>query len=290
MPGEMQSLSNRRPTIDPARFTALGRFIDLRHSSNRFVVAAAGLGGITTGVVGLAVGESDWFLWAFRVAAAIFIGWALARELDPDHPVSASIAAVASGAAVALGAPEIGAMAGFIIAIRIVTRSTGISAHPWELAAVALFAGYLSLSASGWPAAIVLIAALWIDGGHDHWRHPASRWAAIGATVLASVGTLVATPLSVSIGGVGMAEFVYAVGVLASIVAVRLADRPTATGDHDRQPLSLSRLKAGRILAGLGLALAALLTATDPAGYAPLWAAVVATAAVAGFARSARPV
>lgn len=264
-----------------SRVSALGRMIDIRYASNRFVVAAAGLGGAATLVYRIAADAGDPLLWAFRVAAAVFLAWALARELDPDHPVSAAVAAIAAGPAVALAPPEIGAMAGFIIAVRIIVRSTGMSAHPWELAAVVLFVAYLAAGPAGWPAAIALTWAMWIDGSHEHIPHPPSRIAALVAAAAAIAVAVVTFPTDLTFDRSWPATLVFLAGILAAWLAVNRMTAPVSTGDHDRAPLSPHRLALGRIMAGVGLGLAAVLTRLEPAAYGPLWTAIVATAVVA---------
>jgi hypothetical protein len=270
---------------DIRNLTALGRLIDIRYSSNLFVVVASVLGGaVALGYLLLTDGD-DPLLWAFRMGAGVFLSWAIARELDPDHPIAAGIAAVAGGAAVALAAPEIGAMAGFLIASRVVVRTTGLSPHPWELAALIGFAGYLAASQAGWPAAIALVWAMWIDGGHTHAPHPPAKLAAIVAAAVAIIVAVFTFPTDFALDRGWGATIVYLIGIVAAWISVHRLRVPTSRGDHDNAPLSPHRLAQGRTLAGAGLGLAAVVTTLEPAAYAPLWAALVATAVVTLTAR-----
>lgn len=266
--------------MDPFRRSALARHIDVRHASNRFVLIAAVLGGIVAFGYRWITDGDDPFLWAFRVGAATFLGWAIARELDPDHPRSAGFAAVAAGSTVGFGAPEIGAAAGLLIAFRIVARTTGMSAHPWELAMVVGFAGYLATSRAAWPAAIILVAALWVDGGHEHRPHPPARIAAIGGAflVLAVAVFTFSTEPAIGRSGIATAILVFA-GLAGWVGASRLA-APSTTGDRDRQPLARSRVAQARLLAGAALVVAAVVTSVEPAGYGPPLAAILAVTLV----------
>ncbi len=266
--------------MDPLRHSALARLVDVRYASNRFVVAAAVLGGIIAFGYRWITDGADPFLWAFWVGAATFLGWATARELDPDHPRSAGIAAIAAGGAVAFGAPEIGAAAGFLIALRIIARTTGMSAHPWELALVVGFAGYLAASPAAWPAAIALVIAMWIEGGHEHVPHPPARVAAIAGGFIVPAVAVITFPSDLAVARGWGATAVFVVGIAAAWIGARRVRRPVSTGDRDRQPLSPSRIAQARIVAGIAIGMAAILTPADPAAYGPLLAATAAVAVV----------
>jgi hypothetical protein len=265
-------------TMDMRNFSALGRLIDIRYPSNLFVVAASVLGGASALGYLLITDGDDPLLWAFRTVAGVFLAWAIARELDPDHPVAAGVAALAGGAAVAMAAPEIGAMAGFLIASRIIVRTTGLSPHPWELVALVGFAGYLAASQAGWPAAAALIWAMWIDGGHTHAPHPPAKIAALVAAAVAIIVAVFTFPTDFALDRGWPATLVFLVGIGAAWISVNRLEQPVSTCDHVDTPLSPHRLAQGRIVAGAGLGLAAILTPLEPAAYAPLWAALVATA------------
>lgn len=272
--------------MDPFRHSALARLIDVRYASNRFVVIAAVLGGmIAFGYRWITDGD-DPLLWAFRVGAATFLGWAITRELDPDHPRSAAIAAIAAGAMVGFGAPEIGAAAGFLIAFRITARTTGMSAHPWELALVVGFAGYLAASQASWPAAISLVAALWVDGGHEHRPHPPARVAAIAGAFIVIAVAVFTFPADIAVDRSGVATAVLVSGGFVAWIAVARLVTPRATCDRERQPLARGRIAQARVLAGAAFIVAAVITPVDPAGFGPLLASIVAVVAVSLTRRS----
>ncbi len=66
--------------------TSLDRSIDLNYPSNRFALAIA----ILAACVAFFLGSS----WLVLISSAlwVFATWALGRELDPDHPLTANIA------------------------------------------------------------------------------------------------------------------------------------------------------------------------------------------------------
>ena len=83
--------------------TGIGRLIDLRHRSNRYIVVATFVGGFGTLIWRWSNGLDDVLLWAFRAAAAVFLAWAIGRELDPDETMSAGVATVIVLPLLALG-------------------------------------------------------------------------------------------------------------------------------------------------------------------------------------------
>ena len=71
----------------PAAVTGLDRTIDPRVPSNLFAIIAAGAGGLSAALWG----ESP--ATVASSAGLVFSTWALARELDPDRPLTAAVAA-----------------------------------------------------------------------------------------------------------------------------------------------------------------------------------------------------
>ena len=272
--------------MDLRRISALARIIDPRYPSNRFVLFAGAVGAAIAVAYQFSVGGVEPWTSGLRVGLGVFLAWAIGRELDPDHPVSAAIAAIIGGAAAWLAPPELGAAAGFLVAVRIVARTTGLSAHPWELAALVGFVGYLAATPSGWPAAIILVVALWIDGGHAHEPHAPSRIAAVIAGVVSIIVVVLAFPTELDVGRGWGGNLVYLIGAVAVWPAVRCLESPVSVGDHDKAPLSRQRLAQARITAAFGIGLAGVLTTLHPAAYGPAWAAMVAIAAVAVSERS----
>jgi hypothetical protein len=173
-----------------------------------------------------------------------------------------------------------------LVAVRIMARTTGLSSHPWELVGLVGFVGYLAASPSGWPAAIILVGTLWIDGGHVHQPHPPARIAAVAAAVVAIVVVVIAFPTTFYAGRGWAGNAAFLIGAGATWPAVSRLEHPVSLGDHDRAPLSSLRLVQARIAAGLGIALGGALTTLHPAAYGPLWGAVVGVAVVALLRRS----
>ncbi|GHF30739.1 hypothetical protein HNQ07_000683 [Deinococcus metalli] len=129
--------------------SALARPLDLRYSSNRVALVGAGV----TLVLARRRGQS----WgrALDAAGLAFLAWATARELDPDHPVTANAAlplgAVAGLAGLDTALPGLGALSG----LRVLAGTTGepptVLDHAAMLAQTALTAATGSRSAALLP-------------------------------------------------------------------------------------------------------------------------------------------
>ncbi|MFN8608125.1 MAG: hypothetical protein U0931_11380 [Vulcanimicrobiota bacterium] len=65
-----------------------------------------------------------WVLWGASLGLSVFLAWALTRELDPDHPASAVLAAGLAG----LGGYSSGLFV-LLLALRLVNRSPGTPAR-----------------------------------------------------------------------------------------------------------------------------------------------------------------
>jgi len=79
--------------LDPTKFSGLARPVEPRYRTNRAVSIISGAVLILGTFYLLLSGEGWWssLITAGHLAIAIFLTWALARELDPDYPLSAFI-------------------------------------------------------------------------------------------------------------------------------------------------------------------------------------------------------
>ena len=76
-------------------FTSIGRTIDPRYSTNLAIFILAAIvtiaGAIKEYLAGTVILDSG--VWGILAGITTFFAWALCRELDPDHELSAFIAA-----------------------------------------------------------------------------------------------------------------------------------------------------------------------------------------------------
>lgn len=251
-----------------AAHSGLGRHLNLRYRSNRIAVfgtllAAALLGGVTW----TTSGEIDFFATA-SAAIGVFLAWAIARELDPDHPGSASIAMVAATLLALIQPPATAVVAVLLIAVRILVGTVGAPLRPGDLLVLMAAAGYAGSRPDGWAAAGALAIAVAVA----HRRH--RRWlpATLGGVALTTA--IVASPGA----DIGLASPLSAVVITLAAAAAAVTPRPTtvdSTTDFADQSISADRVFAARSITALTLVATGLLGATATA-LAPGLAALAA--------------
>ncbi|MDH5374056.1 MAG: hypothetical protein OEX97_14020, partial [Acidimicrobiia bacterium] len=117
------------------RLTSLARIVDPRLPSHRTALlvglASAGLAAATNFDNGPAWGH------AFNASVGSFLGWALAREIDPDRPNSAALSGALTGTAIALLGPALLLPVTLVlVTARLLHRSTGLPPTLFDLFAL----------------------------------------------------------------------------------------------------------------------------------------------------------
>lgn len=204
---------------------------------------------------------------------AVFLAWALSRELDPDYDLSAFVAAALTTAGIFFcGLPDFGGLFWLLLAVRVVNRTTGLPATIFDSIAVLGLGVWLSLRGNGGYAALTAVA-FWLDAGLPpaHGRQLAFAVAAAlaAAVALAFQG---APALSLGAGAVALGLSALFLPVLAGSGALR------NTEDETGEKLKPARVQSGQVLAlASGIALALTEGTGGLAAALPLWAAAVGT-------------
>lgn len=252
---------------------ALARTLDLKVPSNRW--AAIGLLG---GAALARLGGRSW-LGSAGVGLGAFAAWATARELDPDHPVTATVALPVTLALALLEEEEDPAQAaGNLLAAftalssaRILTASVGEA--PTAIDQAALAAQAVMGAASGQHAAALLPgAALALSAQQDDEFALRETWSAVAALLAGLLPTLLSTR---DHGRAGVAELATAGALLA---APLLFERREVKSETDAGGFTISseRVRLSHLLSLGGLALGGVL-GQSRAGL-PLAVATLATA------------
>ncbi len=143
--------------------TGIGRELNPRIPSNRMaVIAAAGAFAILLGVSW--AGDELSIPGAVFGAVAVFLGWAVARELDPDRPDAAMFALAGALVAALLTSPSALAAGVALISIRLVAGTVGVALKPLDLVVL-----------TGTVAVAGAVPMLWLAGaalGIWAWRAP----------------------------------------------------------------------------------------------------------------------
>ena len=258
------------------RLTSLARTVDPRLPSHRNALLV-GLGSAAFAAV---TNLDDAAVWghAFNAGVGSFLGWALAREIDPDRPNSAVLSGALTGMTIALLGPSLLLPVVLVlVASRLLHRSTGLSPTLFDLLALIGVAYVGGTSIVGWACGMALAFAT----ARDHrLPSPAPRFQLIAAFLMAG-----AASAGTSISGVSAnwelpdpgAMVVLGIGIVAGL-SLRIY-APTALADHTRGPLEVRRLQSAR----RGVLFTGLLAFATAGGAAvvalsPLWAALTGVA------------
>lgn len=267
------------PRAGRRRLTTTVRLIDPSVASNRLVAAA--FAGVLAAMFALRLAGTDDTATqaagaALAAALAVFLGWAIARELDPDRPVAASVSIAATLVVLLAGEPRLGAVIALLLAVRIVAGTTGRAPTALDLVWLPAVAAYAGLSPGGIVAGLALAVALALDAASTR-----RAWS-VAAAVAAAAGTLAVAVAGDTIGPDPRAPdalqwILLAAGAFGAALMLARCPPPTSLGDLSREPLSRTRLLRARQLA-VAVAIGTLAWLGGPAiaALASLSAAVVA--------------
>jgi hypothetical protein len=257
--------------------TSLGRLPDPRYSTNlaimvfAFVFAIAGA--ILQFLQGAALPAS--INWGVGAGFALFLTWALGRELDPDHDLSAFAGAGLSLIPLLLvGAPSLMVILWLLLVLRLVNRTVGLPARPLDSLGVLGLGLWLTWQGH-WLIGLLTAVAFLLDGLLTpplRYHLFVSGLALVATLVLAIFGGDMAMKTGLTIG---VATSSLAMSSLF-LVVIATSGKALAVGDATGRPLRPRRVQAAQ-----GLALATALLFAWSAGTAgvlamlPLWAAML---------------
>lgn len=261
-------------------FTAIGRLPDPRYPTNLAMMTLALIVTIAGAAFhllsGVALLESA--QWGVGAGFAVFFAWALARELDPDHDLSAfvGVAPMLAGL-VLLGQPSLLLLFWLLGTLRVVNRTTGLPAKPVDSLGYLGLGGWLTWQGD-WIVGLMTAITFLLDG-----LLPTPLRHRLLLSGLAFIATLV---LSILHGGMAMESgptlpiVISAVGMAGLFLVVIATSREVqAVGDATGKPLSPRRVQAGQALALLiALLYAWWGGASGVVALTPLWAALLGVA------------
>ena len=250
--------------------SGITRGFDLSYPSNRFVLVATPALGIVAGLITLIAGDG----WpaglrnGFAAGGATFLAWALGRELHPDHPGVAALAALVAPLGVMRVGPDLLAAAVVLLGARVVAGTTGRVLRWFDVALFVVVATPVALRASGPGVLTTTALALAIVLARQDRRRLET---AVTVAVLAGLATLAWTRFE---PGFEADPWLIAPAVLGLVAVVGPGKVEVGT-DREGGVISPNRVRAGRVVAWIAAAGAAL--ALQPAAMAPVWAALAAT-------------
>ncbi len=254
---------------------SLFRKFDLRYNSN---LAAIGLSAVAF-VVGVGVGVADGEVGealadGLNLMVTVFLGWAVARELEPDRDATATVAALLAGVMwLIMGRSALAAGVAALLAARILTRSTGRPLTNVDYLLVVALAFYGARTLAGWMAGLGMAFALARDVRLPGPAPKHQRMVAFGAAAAATAGLLILRPAIDPEWSLAAIVAVIA-GVIAGLI---LPDpRPSAPTDTGNEVMSPARILSARRTSLVVAIFGALTGTVGVAGLAPVWSALIA--------------
>jgi hypothetical protein len=257
--------------------TALARPIDPSYPTNRAIAVLALVVAIAGAILRLLSGAAllESSLWGIGAGFVLFLTWALGRELDPDHDLSAFVGAgLVLIALLLFDTPSLLVVFWLLLLLRIVNRTAGLPARPLDSLAVLGLGAWLTWQGH-WMVGLVTAVAFLLDG----LLLPPLR-THLFVSGLAFATTVV---LSVFQGDIAMESGPTMPVVISSLVTAGLflvviatSREMQALGDATGERLNPRRVQAAQVLA---LLTALLFTwwggHSGVVALLPLWAAMV---------------
>jgi hypothetical protein len=269
------------------RLSSLARWYDLSLGYNRVIVLLSAVGGALGFVISW-LGDPSLVAAIGRAAVAglnVFGAAALAKEIDPDHPRSAVLAAAVAIAAAGVVRPEsLPAILWLLLLLRFINRATGLAPKWTDTAALLLLAAWFLWR--GGPLlpglrfatplfAVLTGAVLIVDALLPHGRRahgPLGGVVVAGGLVYwaANAASFASTPHETWLTVVLLLITMATIGVILTCYVILMP------GDATGRPLDSSRFQAAQIVAlAVGLSFASWHGNAGATLFVALWAALV---------------
>ena len=260
--------------------SAVSRTLSLKVPTNIAIGLLSAAVAVAGGIVQLSGGMSlmESLLWGIGAGLSVFLAWALTRELDPDHDLSAFMGAGLMLIGLLVSAlPSFLALFWLLVVLRIVNRTVGLPARPLDSLGALILGGWLTWQGN-WVAGLLTAVAFLLDG-----LLPPPAKHRLFLSSIAFAGTAV---LSVFHGNMAMERGPTMPAVLAAVgmgglfvFVIATTREAKALGDATGERLSARRIQAAQVIA---LCNALLHTWWEGASgmieLLPLWAAMAGAA------------
>jgi len=259
--------------MDRKRISSLSRPLDMDYPDNRLIVILCTLVFSASAIFWMLSEDNllSGIIWGGRAALSVFFAWALTKEIDPDHPESAIIAA-----GIGMSGLFLSNYPGLLIALllvflfRMVNRSVGVSLTFYDSVLIVIIGIYLVYTGK-WIYGIVMSIAFFMDAALSKpvKRHFLFAFISLIASLLGFYRNSI---------GIGYLSGYYIIAlvilVLFFIFRIVLAGRIGSVSDVSGQQLSDQRVIATCIVALIAGLLAVSEGQTDILAAFPLWAAI----------------
>ena len=238
--------------MDMNKLSTIGRPVDFSYPTNRAIaiitLAVMVAGALYQGLTGMPWSES--LLWGLQAGLAVFLAWALGREIDPDRALAAFVGAGLTLIGIfAWGLPGLGLLFWSLLALRVVNRTTGLPATVLDSLGLLGLGTWLTFGGNPGIGALTALAFL-IDGWLDSENR--RQWIFAALALIATIIAMVTSAATWPEGGFSWPALGIALGLSLLLLPVILRTPPiTSKCDRTGKRLDSLRVQAGQALAAL---------------------------------------
>ncbi|WP_305065594.1 hypothetical protein [Methanococcoides sp.] len=249
--------------------TTLGRKLDLEYPNNRLIIQLATLVTISALVFYLIITKeiSSSFVYGIKAGITIFLLWAIAREMDPDHESAAFIPVILTLPHVIIfGLHPIFPLIWFLLLLRLVNRSTGAKAGIIDSLAILSIGAFLTYQLS-WVFGTISALGFFLDGrlSSPYRGHLIPAVLLLLYSGLALIHEITDVVMDMSL----LKIVAFTVMILLALPLFTNRDTIISIGDRTGERLDEQRIKATQLLAVFSVS-AFMLFSTASDGFWPL--------------------
>ena len=229
----------------------LGRPLDFAYRSNRLVMAVSvvvAAGFFLVDLVSEANLPTSW--WAAGVA--VFLAWAIGRELDPDRTGVAAMAMAISVVFVLIASPSLLTATAILLAVRLASGTVGLPLGRVEVIVLVAMSVAIGLDGGALAALPAMLIAILISDG-------TMKRATAAAVLVVALGTFALVRPGLESSPFRLGAAVVLVFTAATLWLALRVPEPSSVCDVGGMPLQARRIAVSRILAAATVALAFLL-------------------------------
>lgn len=256
--------------------TSLGRTVDPNYLTNRAIVILAMVATTALAVFRFLSGDPplESLLAGAQVGFALFLTWAVGREIDPAHDLSAfwGVGLAAAGMLL-LGTPSLLLVLWLVLVLRLVNRTVGLPATPLDSLALLGLGAWLSWQGD-WLLGLVTALAFLLDGLlPPHLRYHLI-FSALSCAAALAMAAWRGQEISIPGMPLPLTAALLVTGLLFALV-IATTREVQAIGDATGKPLNPRRVRASQILSLLAASLYAVTEGESGAtALLPAWASM----------------
>lgn len=259
-------------------FSALARPMDLKYSTNRAILILMAAINVLFFFVHWASGVMAWeaLVYAFQAGISVFLAWAIGRELDPDHGLTAFVSAALMLALLFLfPLPNLLALFWLLLLVRLLNRTVGLPPTLLDITSILGLTAWLCFQ-ENWMYGL-LTTMVFLQDQFVFKSAQKFAWPVVVASLITVVYLLIELAIVIPnmfIGILAAGGLTFTFFVLFSLKASDLK----SVGDETGEPLLPKRMKAAQLSAAFIVLLFLLLEGDAAfAGFLPVWTAMLGT-------------